>query len=239
MLNQRVILITGASRGLGRALFEHSLDAGHHAIGIVRSKQDCIHSGLIQADLGESTSLIAALEEAQDRFGRIDILINNAAIYPRDDVLNTPIERFSSAIHTNLIAAVSCAAAVIPGMLVHGYGRVLNVGSWVDRSPPTKSAAYAASKGALHAVTKAMSADLEAQRGGKDVQIHEWIPGRLATRMNDLGGISPSLAAEWGLNIAISSPSNRSAVYEEDREWLPPASRLRKLRHLLFNRLGQ
>lgn len=232
----RVAVVTGAGRGLGAALMERFSAAGHEAVGIVRSVPADASANFVQADLSDPESFVDALEQISGRFGRIDFLFNNAALYPKSDVLEASLDEFSEAVRVNLIAPVAGSRFVLPLMLENGFGRVFNIGSWAHLGPIAHSAAYSASKGAVHAVTKAIAADLETRRGGRDVQIHEWIPGHLNTRMSDFTGIDPSVAADWGLRIAFDSPSDRARIYENDREWHPPVSRLQRLRQVLLRR---
>jgi NAD(P)-dependent dehydrogenase (short-subunit alcohol dehydrogenase family) len=95
------------------------------------------------------------------------------------------------------------------------------VGSWADVAPIESSAAYSASKGALHALTRAIAADIGPL--GLDIEVHEWIPGHLNTRMSEFTGMDPAVSAAWGLALAREvRADHRSRIYENDREWLPP-----------------
>jgi short-subunit dehydrogenase len=119
-------------------------------------------------------------------------------------------------------------------MIENDFGRIFNVGSWADREPIADSAAYSATKGALHALTKAIAVDVA--RHDVDVEIHEWLPGRLNTQMSDFSGKDPAVAAQWAVQIA-SRPhaSKKNCIYEHDAEWQPPRSlKQRLLSRILF-----
>jgi NAD(P)-dependent dehydrogenase (short-subunit alcohol dehydrogenase family) len=108
------------------------------------------------------------------------------------------------------------------------------VGSWADIAPITASAAYSSSKGALHALTKAAAIDIADL--GLDIEVHEWIPGHLNTRMSEFTGMDPAISAAWGLALAKGiRPDHRSRIFENDREWLPPKPLKQRLKdRILF-----
>jgi NAD(P)-dependent dehydrogenase (short-subunit alcohol dehydrogenase family) len=234
-----VVVITGAGRGLGRALMDRFADEGFQCVGIVRSANaDDMHEQ-ITADVSRAEQFGEALDLIRARHGRIDYLFNNAALYPKTDFMAESIEEFDEALRVNVLAPAVACKRVLPVMLEQGFGRVINIGSWADLAPIPRSTAYSTSKGALHALTRAVSADLSTVAAGVDVQVHEWIPGHLNTRMSDFTGIDPAIAAGWGFKVATESPSDRSRIYENDREWQPPVSRLRRLALMLRQPFGR
>jgi NAD(P)-dependent dehydrogenase (short-subunit alcohol dehydrogenase family) len=114
-------------------------------------------------------------------------------------------------------------------MIDKKFGRIFNVGSWADVSPIGNSAAYAASKGALHALTKSIAIDIDHYQA--DIEVHEWLPGHLNTQMSEFSGMHPAAAASWAAKIAArSNATNRSCIYERDREWQPPESIKEKIK---------
>jgi NAD(P)-dependent dehydrogenase (short-subunit alcohol dehydrogenase family) len=240
MDSKRVIVVTGALRGLGRSLLAESIARGHSAVGIARrpvsgAAPDLPEGASLQeADLRDTDAFTSALERILATHGRIDVLFNNAAVYPAENLLSEPLDSFLETFQVNVHAVAAASRTVLPTMIRQGYGRIFNLGSWAHLSPIGNSAAYSASKGALHALTKAISRDLEAVRGDSDVQIHEWIPGHLNTAMGRYAGLDTAVVAKWGLALATSSPSDRSRIYEQDREWSPPRSRLGRLRDRLM-----
>jgi short-subunit dehydrogenase len=117
-------------------------------------------------------------------------------------------------------------------MMRQGSGRIVNVGSFADKAPIPGSSAYAASKGALHALTRAIAADLGAAHSG--ITCYEWVPGHLKTQMSGFTGLSPEVCVEWAARIvALPSTGPASRTFEGDREQLAP----RSLRSRIASRL--
>jgi short-subunit dehydrogenase len=122
--------------------------------------------------------------------------------------------------------------AVLPIMIQQNFGRIYNVGSWAHMGPIEDSAAYSTTKGGVHVLTKAIAKDIA--RLGRNIQVHEWIPGHMKTQMSGFTGIDPALAAGWGLAIATrQQASGISCIFENDHEWQPPKSLARRLKDKL------
>lgn len=174
-----------------------------------------------QADVGDAKQVAATFAAIHARFGRIDVLFNNAAVYPKVSFLEQSPEDWAATIGINVNGMAFCCRAALEVMLRQGKGRIYNVGSFADLGPIPKSAAYSASKGAVHALVKGIAADL--QGSGADVQVHEWIPGHMNTQMSDFTGIDPSVSARWALEIVrADNASKNGTIFDQDREWMPP-----------------
>jgi NAD(P)-dependent dehydrogenase (short-subunit alcohol dehydrogenase family) len=104
---------------------------------------------------------VSVVNETKSRFGRIDILFNNAAIYPKVSFLEESAQDWARAIDVNVNGVANCCKAVLPLMIAAGTGRIYNIGSFADLNPIENSAAYSASKGAVRALTKAIARDLQ------------------------------------------------------------------------------
>ena len=230
LLRNKVVLITGVSRGLGLELVSAFAAEGCQVVGIARSETglraaaeavgDGSFVGLV-ADVADFDQVRSAVEDALEKAGRIDIVFNNAAVYPRVNFVDETPADWATAMAVNVNGIANVCKAVLPSMLRNDYGRIYNIGSFADIAPIPESAAYSAAKGAVRALTKAIAADLRDRDA--DIEVHEWIPGHLKTRMSDFTGIEPAVAAGWAVQLA-RQPHARTpnGIYENDREWLPP-----------------
>lgn len=244
MSEQKVVVITGAGRGLGKELAKAFSDNGYAVAALGRDAQALEASkdyaasstafSVHVADVALVEQVRAAFQEIVGLHGRIDILFNNAAVYPKINFLEESAEQWGAAMATNVNGVANCCKVVLPTMIEQNYGRIFNVGSWAHLGPIENSAAYSASKGCVRSLTKAIAADIASL--GKDIQVNEWIPGHLNTRMSDFTGIDPAVAAGWGVEIAkVEDISAESRTYENNWLWLPPKSlKQRVLGKLMF-----
>ncbi|MBI5659090.1 MAG: SDR family oxidoreductase [Nitrosomonadales bacterium] len=231
-IGDKVVVITGAGSGLGRALAVGLVRRGATVVGLgsreppLRETSELIGDGRFSwhvVDVSEAEKVTGTINLVADAFGRIDVLVNNAAIYPKISFLEQDAESWMRAIAVNLGGAANCCRAALPHMMRRGSGRIINVGSYADLSPIPNSSAYAASKGGLHALTKAIAADLG--NAYPDIICAEWMPGPMKTRMGDPGGTDPSVCAEWALRIIEQPRGGRKVIiFEKDREHTPPKS---------------
>ncbi|MEQ8483725.1 MAG: SDR family oxidoreductase [Pseudomonadales bacterium] len=223
----RVTLITGVSHGLGRALAEAFLSCGDIVVGISRTPGEDLaisESGSkylhIQTDVAVASEVANAFGQVSKDIGRLDVLFNNAAVYPRVSFLDESTEDWANTVAINLNGVANCCKAALPMMIQAGSGRIFNVGSFADVSPIERSAAYSSSKGAVHALTKAIQADIASL--GLDIGVHEWVPGHLRTQMSSFTGIDPEIAAQWATQIVSGSPAGTSKLYVNDAEHREP-----------------
>lgn len=204
----RVVAITGAGTGLGRALARQAVRDGDKVIAIGRNEAALVETGAgldpalyghKLADMADFAAVERVICEIAAEHGRIDGLFANAAVYPRVAVLDQPSQDFLDVLAVNVGGVVAaCRAALLP-MIATGHGRILIVGSFADHDPIPESAAYAASKGALHALTRALAAEIGPEH--HDILINEWVPGALNTAMGIAEGFDPADAARWGLKL--------------------------------------
>lgn len=162
-------LITGCSTGLGRALASKALDQGEHVVVTARdaSKIDdlarahpdsALALALDVTDDGQRSEVVSA---AQDRFGGIDVLVNNAGHGYRAAVEEAEDERVQELFATNFFGPVALIQAVLPQMRERRSGTIVNISSIGARSSPVGAAHYAASKAALEALTMCLRKEVQ------------------------------------------------------------------------------
>ena len=208
-LTGRVAVVTGGSRGIGRSIAE-ALAAKGAAVGVmfheregparelelsVREAGGRAWAG--QCEIADEPSVVQFFERATDALGPIDILVNNAGITRDAHVLFHDRVKWESVLSVNLDAAYYCVRAVVRGMLLRRWGRIINVSSPSARLPLAGQISYAASKAGLEGLTRALSRDL----AGKGVLVNAVSPGLIETEM--LGMMPASARAEHVKGVPI------------------------------------
>lgn len=178
----KVALITGTSRGLGRALVDGFLAEGARVAAVARSAEPLERDDLLvmRGDLANADDLASLVDATLAKFGKIDVLINNAAELPdlKPLVDTEPVE-WSRAIAVDLTAPFLLARAVAPGMKERGGGVILNVSSSVGRNPTAGWGVYAVAKAGLDMMTELLALELKPS----NVRVHTLLPRRLRTEM--------------------------------------------------------
>jgi NAD(P)-dependent dehydrogenase (short-subunit alcohol dehydrogenase family) len=196
----RVALVTGAARGLGRATAERLLAAGARvAVNVRRSEQaEAIVQALggdvltLLGDIASSATVRAFVAEVLDRFGRLDILVNNAAAAYSTRFEQISEEEWRRAMDVNLTAAFLCMQAVVPAMKAQGFGRVINLSSTAGKSVSTLGGAhYTASKAGLLGLTRAAAKEL----GPFGITVNAVCPGLIDTELTREHATPEELAA--------------------------------------------
>jgi acetoacetyl-CoA reductase/3-oxoacyl-[acyl-carrier protein] reductase len=171
-LTGRVALVTGASRGIGRAI---ALQLAHEgaAIGLnyrsgeaeARALADEIAATgarveVLQADVSKKDEARAMVRRCHEAFGRLDILVNNAGITRDRTLRKMTDEDWDQVINTNLGSVYYCLTAAMPIMIEQNYGRIINISSYVGQAGNFGQANYGASKGGIIAFTKTAALEL-------------------------------------------------------------------------------
>lgn len=190
-LDGKVALITGASRGIGRAVAIELAKAGAKVIinysGNITAAQDVenvIKSNggeaiIIQSDVASSESVDAMVKQVMDSYGRIDILVNNAGITRDNLLMRMKEEDWDAVMNTNLKGIYNCTKAVSRIMMKQKCGKIINMTSVVGITGNAGQANYAAAKAGVIGFTKSMAKEL-ASRG---ITVNAVAPGFIATDM--------------------------------------------------------
>ena len=184
-LDERITLVTGSTRGIGRAIAERLSAEGARLVVNGRSTADAervakeLGAGAIAvaADVSDPAQAEALVQTILDRFGRIDILVNNAGIARDNFISRISNEKWAEVLGTNLSAPLYLARAAVPAMRKQGVGSILNLLSWSGFRGNVGQAAYSATKAGLYGLTLSLAKEL----------------GKFGIRVN---GISPAVPTE-------------------------------------------
>jgi short-subunit dehydrogenase len=191
-LHGAVVVVSGASSGLGRRFAVDLAREGAVVIGVARRQellkavademqQASPRSTTVTCDVTDTDRYATVLTDIQHDNGRIDVLINNAGIGEPGPEPSSPLTPYRTVMETNYFAAVAGTLAVLPGMVQRGRGVVVNVSSDAGRTPTGREVAYGASKAALSSFSESIS--YAAERHG--VHIHVLYPGWVPTAMGN------------------------------------------------------
>lgn len=195
--NGKVIWITGASSGIGEELARQLSAYDTKLILSSRRKEELervkasLKTGadnvyVLPLDLGDPASLPAKAREAQETFGRIDILVNNGGMTQRALAMETPVEADRRIMEVNYFSGVILTKAVLPGMLKRGYGHIIAMSSVTGKFGFPLRSAYAASKHAMAGFFETVCAEYYHQ----GIRITVVFPGQIQTNIS-LGAIGP------------------------------------------------
>ncbi len=187
-LDGRTALVTGAARGIGRAIAAALAGAGADVVLTGRGPGLAEAASTIGSESGRRTASVPAdlsspgearrlFREAEQAFGRVDILVNNAGIIRRADLGDYSEDDWDAVIEVNLKAVFLLSQAAAPAMAARGWGKIINIASVLTFQGGIRVPAYAASKGGLAQLTKALANEL-APRG---INVNAIAPGYIAT----------------------------------------------------------
>jgi NAD(P)-dependent dehydrogenase (short-subunit alcohol dehydrogenase family) len=157
--NRARALITGASRGLGRALAAELHSRGYNVVATARHVADLADLGTddkIPLDVTDPKSIESAVAAA----GELEVLVNNAALTVQAPVEAVPLDVFRSVLETNVLGPLRLMQAFLPGMRKRGRGTIVNVSSEAVRSAPQLQGSYSASKAALELLSETLRKEL-------------------------------------------------------------------------------
>ncbi len=215
MTDKRVALVTGANRGMGleivrqlsrlgliAVLAARDLEKGKVAAAALAAEE--LDVPIVALDVTDADSIRAAVAEVRGLFGRIDVLVNNAAILkegllPEDtSVLDVSSDLVNQTFLTNTVGPLRMIQATVPGMRERGYGRIVNLSSGAGQLAEMGGGfpAYRLSKSALNALTRITAAEL----GAHEIKVNSVCPGWVRT---DMGGPHATRTVEHGAETAV------------------------------------
>ncbi|QJC51377.1 SDR family oxidoreductase [Paenibacillus albicereus] len=188
MVKDKIVVLTGASSGIGALTAGHLARAGALPVLCGRNEERLRQaaaagggSAVRVLDVTDDRSVEEAFRSVLEEFGRIDVLINNAGfgLFKRFD--ETPLEEFRSMMETNYMGIVRCTQAALPAMKKQGRGHIINVASIAGKLATPKSSGYSASKHAVLGLTNALRQEL----AGSGIAVSAVNPGPINTPFFD------------------------------------------------------
>ncbi len=209
-LTGRTAVITGASRGLGEAMAKALAEAGAKIALVARDTarlekvRDAIAQGggtaeMFTADVTRENEVAAVANAIQQRFGNPQILINNAGINIRKNLVEFSLDEFRSVIDASLISTFLMCRAFVPGMKESGYGRILNMTSIMSHVSLAGRSAYSSAKAALLGLTRALALELASD----GITVNGISPGPIGTDMNLSLMTNPEANAQFLANLPV------------------------------------
>ena len=206
-LTGKVAIVTGASRGIGRAVAVLLASRGAHVVAAARGDHAAAAASAIQdaggraeaasLDVTDTASVEALVGSALERHGHIDILVNNAGIARDQLLLRMKREDWDQVIATNLTAAFACAQAVIKPMIKQRGGRIINISSVVGQAGNGGQTNYAASKAGLIGFSKALAREV----ASRHITVNVVAPGLIDTDMTRT--ITGRAQGDWAAQIPL------------------------------------
>lgn len=234
---KRIVLVTGASRGLGRAIalafgregdnvvinfLNHEQDATAVADEISRANGEAV---LFRADVKASDEVEAMINDTMSRWGRIDVVVNNAGITRDGLLLRTSEQDWDSVLNTNLKGAFHCIRSASKIMSKQRKGHIINISSIVGVHGREGQANYSAAKAGLIGLTKASAKEL----GRFNVKVNAILPGYLST---DMGGDASDAVID---RILQANALGRISNSEEVADFVCHLSRMNNVSGQVFN----
>ncbi|WP_405063015.1 SDR family oxidoreductase [Kribbella sp. NBC_01505] len=218
----RVVVVTGASSGIGRAVAVQLAEAGAHVLGVGRradrlAEIGALHSGIetLVADVREVGAPAAIVDAAVEHWGRVDALVNNAGVFvgmPLEDVNVAGIEELMA---VNVTAPSLLANAVLPQLVKH-QGAIVNVSSTFGHRPIPGGSHYGASKAALESLTRSWALELAPQ----GVRVNAVAPGPTESEALLAAGLNQDQVDQVKAAEANRIPLGRRGEPDEVAHWI-------------------
>jgi 3-oxoacyl-[acyl-carrier protein] reductase len=215
-MSTRTALITGASRGIGKACAELLGSTGHRMVLAARSLERLEETAssvraagsetfVIEMDLSQAESISNGIAKVAKEFGRIDILVNNAGITKDGLAVRMKAADWEIVLQTNLSGSFYAIQQVLPGMMRERWGRIVNISSVVGETGNPGQANYVASKAGLIGLTKSLAQEV----GSRNITVNAVAPGFIETDMTQ------GLSAELKQKLLDETPLRRMGTPQD------------------------
>ncbi|MBU1141207.1 MAG: SDR family oxidoreductase [Firmicutes bacterium] len=211
----KVIVVTGASSGIGLSVAQFLCLKGHRVYGVSRTKIHEKNIRSIQADVTNYEQLKEAYKEIYDIEGRIDVLINNAGMGISGTIEDTPVEDATYLFNVNFMGVFNSTKAALPLMRLSGGGKILNISSVAARLSIPFQAFYSSSKAAVNSFSEALANEVAPFK----IQVCAIMPGDIKTgftknrKKNELD--SPEYMNRVDLSVAVMEKDERNGMDPE------------------------
>lgn len=194
MLKDKVAIVTGASRGIGKGIVTKLAELGANVVINYRSDNEELQSLIkdlenkgaqvlaVQGDISNFEDSARLIDETVNKFGRVDILVNNAGITKDSLLLRMKEEDFDNVIDVNLKGSFNCIKNVTPVMMKQRSGKIINMSSVIGIMGNAGQVNYAASKAGIIGMTKSVAKEL----GGRGITVNAIAPGFIKTDMTEV-----------------------------------------------------
>ena len=213
VLNGKVAIVTGASKGIGAGIatalgaagasvvvnYSSSKEGADRAVAEIKSKGG--KAIAVQGDVSKAADVLRLLDETKRAFGKLDVLVNNAGVYAFAPIENVTEDEFHRHFNINVLGPLLLTQEALKLFGAEG-GNVINVSSVVSDNPPAGASVYAATKGALDQITRVLSKEL----GARNIRVNTIAPGGVETEGTVTAGI---IGSEFEANVVKATPLGR------------------------------
>jgi len=218
-LENKVAIVTGASKGIGAAIAKHFAAEGAKVVvnyasskegaeKVVKTITDNGGTAIaVQGDVANEADVNRLFEETKQAFGTLDILVNNAGIYQWEPIEQVTATAFHQQFNINVWGSILTIQGALKLFGEKG-GNIINVSSGAGRTPMATGSVYSASKAALDAITVALSKEL----GGKNVRINSLLPGTVETEGTHTSGV---IGSDFEKKLVANTPLGRMGQPED------------------------
>ena len=215
LLENKIAVITGGGRGIGRSIAMHFAREGANVALIARTTKQINqvaeeiqnlgrNSLAVTADISDEREMFDTFEQIHNRFGRIDILVNNAGVEFKSLFIEMPMDEWDQTMNVNTRGTAICIKAVLPEMIKRKEGSIINIASGAGLRGLPGSAAYGASKAAIIALSFALADEIRDQ----GIRVNVICPGLIKTDMLD-----NTTLVEKGVSVLLPDDVAGTAVF--------------------------
>ena len=227
LLNDKAALITGGGRGIGKAIaLAYAREGARIAIcaRTVPEVEDTIREARslggecygFSCDVSSEESVQRLLENVEEKFDRLDVLVNNAGVMNRPvPIVELPVEKWDYVIAVNLRGSFLVTRAVLPRMMRQRSGSIINLSSSIGRGAYANYGAYAVSKWGIEGFTQTLAAEMKSY----EIRVNSVSPGYVATKMTGYAGSQPESVTEVFLYLASDESKKLTGKMLSASDW--------------------